>query len=336
MNIFSTNQANQVYVAKALKENVAALTDLGDIVVKATPDKSAIYFQHKGAGGIVRSDLIEVKNILWGKTTKAKDMAKKLKVATVTLDSTVNGGTTIAGGTIAGEDYILRIAFTGYVGVSPEDSQYWKYGVVHATNDMTTSDFYKQMALSLAKNMSREAVKLVKITLSDGTEVLPTTKADTLTGTYTNLVITEVEQDWVLGTKQQKALTFDVVPTEVGIPNGSLTVPVKWGNVAVSAGDPIKNGKLMADYEYFHMGERGDQYRMVNFPDYVPTKYLVDPSKEYDTIALHYSYIGSNESVQKSEKDITLIVPTGGAAALIAKINPLIAASGVVLADGTV
>lgn len=331
MNIFSTNQANQVYVAKALKETVATLTDLGDILVKATPDQSAIYFQHKGAGGIVRSDLIEVKNILWGKTTKAKDMARKLKVATVTLDDTVNGGNPIAG-----QDYILTIAFTGYVGISPEDSQYWKHGVVHATNGMTASDFYKQMALSLAKNMSREAVKLVKITLSDGTEVLPNTKASALAGTYTNLVITEVEQDWILGTKQQKALTFDVIPTEVDVKEGDTYTPTKWGKVVVSAGDPIKNGKLMADYEYFHMGERGDQYRMVGFPDYVPTKYLVDPSKEYDTIALHYAYIGSNESVQKSEKDITLIVPTKGVAALIAKINPLIAASGVVLADGTV
>ena len=330
MNIFSTNQANQVYVAKAIKENAAALKNLGDIVVKATPDKSAIYFQHKGAGGIVRSDLIEVKNILWGKTTKAEAMARKLKVATVTLDNTVNGGAPIAG-----KDYILRIAFTGYVGISPEDSQYWKHGAVHATNGMTASDFYKQMALSLAKNMSREAVKLVKITLSDGTEVLPNTKASALAGSYTNLVITEVEQDWILGTKQQKALTFDVVPTEVDVKEGDTYTPTRWGKVVISAGDPIKNGKLMADYEYFHMGERGDQYRMVGFPDYVPTKYLVDPSKEYDTIALHYSYIGSNESVQKSEKDITLIVPTGGVAALIAKINPLIAASGVALEDGT-
>lgn len=330
MNIFSTNQVNHVYVANALKENVAALTNLGDIVVKATPDKSAIYFQHKGAGGIVRSDLIEVKNILWGKTTKAKDMARKLKVATVTLDNTVNGGNPIVG-----QDYILRIAFDGYVGISPEDSQYWKHGVVHITNGMTASDFYKQMALSLAKNMSREAVKLIKITLSDGTEVLPNTKASDLAGSYTNLVITEVEQDWILGTKQQKALTFNVVPTEIDVKEGDIYTPTKWGNVSTSAGDPIKNGKLMADYEYFYMGERGDQYRMVGFPDYVPTKYLVDPSKEYDTIALHYSYIGSNESVQKSEKDITLIVPTGGVAALIAKINPLIAASGVTLADGT-
>ena len=67
----------------------------------------------------------------------------------------------------------------------------------------------------------------------------------------------------------------------------------------------------MADYEYFYMGERGDQYRMVNWPDYIPTKYLVDPTLEYgyDTVAIHYAYTGANHSVQKSEKDITFIVP---------------------------
>ena len=67
----------------------------------------------------------------------------------------------------------------------------------------------------------------------------------------------------------------------------------------------------MADYEYFWHGERGDQYRMMGFPDYVPTTYLVDPSWQYgyDIIAIHYSYIGSNESSQKSEKDISIIVP---------------------------
>ena len=50
---------------------------------------------------------------------------------------------------------------------------------------------------------------------------------------------------------------------------------------------------------------------MIGFPDYVPTTYLVDPYWEYgyDTVAIHYSYIGSNESSQKSEKDVTFIVP---------------------------
>lgn len=48
---------------------------------------------------------------------------------------------------------------------------------------------------------------------------------------------------------------------------------------------------------------------MVNWPNYVPTKYLVDPTKEYDTIAIHFAYTGANHSVQMSEKDITILVP---------------------------
>ena len=39
---------------------------------------------------------------------------------------------------------------------------------------------------------------------------------------------------------------------------------------------------------------------------------MVNPSTDkdgYDVINIHYSYVGSNESVQKSEKDIFIVVP---------------------------
>lgn len=328
MHIFSTNQATHVYVAKVLKDSVTDLTastaEVGHTVVKATPDKSAIYFQHKGAGGLTRSDLIDVKNILYAKATKAADMQRALKVSTVTLNADVNGGQPVVG-----QDYVLRVTFDGYIGISPEDSQYWKHAIVHVTNGMDASAFYKQMALSLAKNMSREAKKLITIELNDGTEVTARTKEATLSGTYTSLVIKEVEQDWLLGTKQIKPLNITVVPTEIMVKEGDTLHPVKWGTVVNSVGAKIKNGKDMADLEYFHMGERGDQYRMVGFPDYVPTTYLVDPTKEYDTINIHYAYVGSNESCQKSEKDIILIVPAGQTKQFVDKINELITASGV-------
>jgi glucosamine 6-phosphate synthetase-like amidotransferase/phosphosugar isomerase protein len=175
---------------------------------------------------------------------------------------------------------------------------------------MTASNFYKNMALSIAKNMSREAVKLVSVFLKPSSgnevEVTPTTVGDKLTGTYTGVVIKEVEQDWILGIKQQRPVSFTVEPTTVEF-NGADFV---WGNVAYSNGTAIGNGKQMADYEYFYMGERGDQYRMVGWPDYVPTKYLVDPAKTYDTINLHFAYQGANHAVQLSEKDITILVPS--------------------------
>ena len=61
------------------------------------------------------------------------------------------------------------------------------------------------------------------------------------------------------------------------------------------------------------MGERGDVYRMVGFPNVIRTKYLVNPDSKYNVIDIHYAYVGPNESVQKSEKDITIVVPKVGA-----------------------
>ena len=317
--IFTENQATLVYVAKALKTDFASLKDAGDILVKAAPDKQAIYFQHKGVADISRSDLIEVKNIISANATAAKSMEKKLKNATVTLDSSVNGGKPITG-----QDYVLRLIFNGYIGISPEDSQYWKYGVVHATNGMSASDFYKKMALSIAKNMSREAVQFIKVFLGD-TEVTPRTKENKLTGTYTGVTIKEVAPDWIRGTKQEKIVRLTVEPTTVN----DGTSDVVWGTVEYSDGDTLKNGKEIADMEYFFAGEKGDQYRLINWPDYVPTEYLVDPTQEYDVIDIHYSYVGANESVQKSEKDIKLIVPAGNADGISKAINALITASGI-------
>ena len=305
MNIFTANQVNQVYVATAYKaEKLTKADNLGTIAVGSNSVDGAIYFQHVGAGGLTRSDLIDVKKILYGKATPASKMARKLKVATVTIKSDLLNSSKL---TTAG-DYILRIKFDQVISLSPEH-QYWKYGVVHGVENMTATNFYKTMALSIAKNMSREAVQLVSVflkTSNSEVEVTPSTKESTLTGTYTGVVIKEVEQDWILGIKQQRPVSFVVEPTSIEFNDTDFV----WGDVAYTDGATIGNGKQIADYEYFYMGERADQYRMVNWPDYVPTKYLVDPAKTYDTIALHFAYTGANHAVQMSEKDVTILVPS--------------------------
>lgn len=308
MATFSTNQVRQLYVAKILKTpRVLASGDAGSIAVKSDTAKNHMYFEYKGADNLMRSDLIDIKNLLYVKATDADDMAHKLRAVTVTLDSEVNAAP------VAGQDYILRIAFKQYVGMSDED-QYFKYGMVHAYAGMTASDFYKKLALSLAKNFSREIVPLVKFILTDsGDEAVPvdaTTKESSLTGTYKALVIDEVEQPWRLGTMEQTPVYFEVQPVPITV-NGDERI---WGKVEET--DPagtIANGKKIADLEYFCMGERGDMYRGVGYPNNIPTTYLVDPTVKYNVIDIHYAYVGSNESVQKSEKTITLVVPKVGA-----------------------
>ena len=305
MNIFTANQVNQVYVATAYKAEKPSKADaLGTIAVGKNTVEGAIYFQHVGAGGLTRSDLIDVRKILYGKATPASAMERNLKVATLSLKSDLLESSKL---TTAG-DYILRIKFDSVMSLSP-DNQYWKYGAVHGVKGMTATEFYKKMALSVAKNMSREAVQLVSVFLKTSgaeVEVTPTTAESTLTGTYTGVIIKEVEQDWILGIKQQRPVSFVVEPTSIEFNDTDFV----WGDVAYSKGAVIANGKQMADYEHFYMGERGDQYRMVNWPNYVPTKYLVDPAKTYDTINLHFAYTGANHAVQLSEKDITILVPT--------------------------
>ena len=331
MATFSTNQVRQLYVAKELKSShVLAADAAGSIAVKSDTAKNHLYFEYKGADNLMRSDLIDIKNILYAKATDADDMAHELKAVTVTLDSGVN-----AGAPVAGQDYILRIAFRQYVGMSDED-QYFKYGMVHAYAGMDADEFYKVLALSIAKNFSREVVPLIKIevhsaaTKSKGgfdakgyMEVTPSTK-DTGATNSTNpyydgtsavvadidsIRITEVEQPWRLGVMAQTPVYFTVQPVAIMV-NGDERI---WATVTESTNSTIANGKKIADLEYFCMGERGDMYRNIGWPHNIPTTYLVDPTIKYNVIDIHYAYVGSNESVQKSEKTITLVVPKVGA-----------------------
>lgn len=301
MVTFSVNQVRQLYVATAFKTpHVLASDAAGSIAVKNDTAKSHLYFEYKGADNLMRSDLIDTKNILYAKATDATAMAHDLKSVTIALDSNVNGGAPVAG-----QDYILRIAFKQYVGMSDED-QYFKYGMVHAYAGMDASEFYKVLAISLAKNFSREVVPLIKIeikTASATTEVTPTTKAADLTGTYTGVVITEVEQPWRLGVMAQTPVYFTVQSVPVTV-NGDERY---WATLTESTSGSISNGKTIADLEYFCMGERGDMYRQVGWPHNIPTTYLVDPAKAYCVFDIHYAYVGSNESVQKSEKTITIV-----------------------------
>lgn len=299
MATFSVNQNRQLYVAK----NVVTITPVtvGDLKLGSDKANTYMYFQHMGYGGLTRSDKIDLSNVMYAKITKADALARKLKKATVTLDSKVNGGNPISG-----QDYVIRIFFRQYIGNS-DIYQEAKYGVVHGYKGMTASDFYKTLALSLAMNFSKEVVPLLKFylkTATGNTEVTASTAKKDLIDTYTGVVIEEVEQPWRLGVRKQEEVFFDVIPTTV-LFNSEEVI---WGVVENGTSDTtIKNGKKMADLEYFCMGERGDQYRQIGWPHNIETKYLVDPEKEYNVLDIHYYFSDSGVNVQKSEKDITIL-----------------------------
>lgn len=320
MAAFSVHQVRQLYVANAYKNNLNALKDAGDITVVKKDADDSIYFQYKGALlDNMRSDLIKVDNITNLTATKAEDLAIKLKGYSLVLDPKVNGGQPVAG-----QEYILRLAFREFIGMSEAD-QYFKYGMVHAYSGLSASDFYKEMALSVAKNLSKDITALVDVYLYDGsveTKVEASTKKESLTGTYTAIRFAEAVQPWHLGTMPQAVIPFEVQPVDVLV-DGDHRI---WGKVeSYDTKASLPEGQLIADLEYFCMGERGDQYRNMGWPNVIPTKYLVDPSKKYDIINIHYFYQGDGISVQKSEKDIQIVVPRPGEGDYT-NVNALIAA----------
>lgn len=391
MATFSTNQARQLYVAKELKtSNVISIDAAGSIAVKSDTAKSHLYFEYMGAGGMLRSDLIDIKSIMHAKATDADDLAHELVKYKVVLDPNVNEGSPVAG-----QDYLLRIIFRNYIGLSEED-QYIKYGMVHVVTGMTAGAFYQELYKSLKKNFSREAEQLLNFSLegtaakatmttntgitvtavetgvignsikfaiesitatnagfkvtqedgftvirasltatkktikdlknlvtanpgiaemitvtgTDGTAVqLETTPVALTKGDASGLIVEEAPQEWILGTFPQVPVNFTLMPDSIVV-NGNDRI---WGLVEKQAStNSIPDGHKIADLEYFCMGERGDVYRMMGFPNVIRTKYLVDPDLKYNTIDIHYAYVGPNEAVQKSEKDITIVVPKVG------------------------
>ena len=314
MAVFSINQVRQLYVAKAIKDkSTPDLTTAGDIVPKADTAKTTLYFQSMSPAGIVTSDKIDLKHILYAKATPSEALAHKLVRYSVTLDTDVSATP------VAGQNYILRLAFRQYIGLSDEDS-YFKYGEVIVRGEMTASEFYKKMAISLAKNLENktESTPLVNIYLNStaaaagetDVPVTATTKESDLNrDDYNKIIIEEAEQPWVLGMMPQAFIPFTPQFLTITV-NGEDRL---WGvATVVPSKKTVPNGHLIADLEYFCMGARGDIYRGMGYPNIIKTTYLVDPSVAYDVLDIHYFYTGSNESVQKSEKTITLVAVNDG------------------------
>jgi hypothetical protein len=292
MAVFSTNHNRQLYVAKAYNatiDDTSAVGTIGDVKVV----DGALHYKYKGADNTLKSDYIQLDNLNYAKAFAAADMVTPLRSYKVILDPNVNGGNVVAG-----QDYLLRIELDHWVGMSEYD-KYFKDAVVHGTSGMTAAQFYQKMVDSLNLAFSRE----IGATINDNPYLDFAVSGN-------DIVITEKPQDWTLGIGAQERVYFDVQPTTIY--DGSDDVI--WGTVANSADttNKIGNGKKIADFEYFFMGDRGDQYRMQGWPNYIPTKYLVDPTKNYNVFELHYSFVDTGVNSYKSEKDITIVADADG------------------------
>ena len=318
MAVFSTNQNRQMYVANAYNAAVTDASAVGTIgAVKVTDNELFFYF--RGADTVLKSDRIQLKNLDYVKAIKASDMVTPLKSVEVTLDSAVNGGVPVSG-----QDYVLRINFRQFYGMSDQD-QYFKDAAVHATAAMSDAQkFFTAMKDALDKAFSRE----VGATATSNPYL---DFAVSGSGSSAKLVITEKPQEWSLGIQSQERVYFDVFPTTIYTGGDDLI----WGIVtdvtpskasAVVGTNALGNGKKIADLEWFCMGERGDQYRMAGYPNYIPTTYLADPTKEYCVLEFHYAFTDTGVNSYRSEKDITVAFPMGASGAEYDEINAFIGA----------
>lgn len=322
MAVYTTFQNRQFYAASAYNASVTEASDIGTIgAVKCVTDGlgKEFYFLYKGADTVLRSDRIQLKNLDYIKAFKASSMVTPLKSVEVTLDSNVNSGAPVSG-----QDYLLRISFRQFYGMSDQD-QYFKDVAVHATAAMSTAkDLFDAMKAALDLAFSRE----VGATKTDNPYLSFTVSGS---GSSAKLVIAEKPQAWTLGIQAQERVLFDVFPTTIYTGGDDVvwgvvtdTTPAKAS--AVVGTNALGNGKTIADMEWFYMGERGDQYRMMGYPNYIPTKYLVDPDKQYNVLEIHYAFTDDGVSSYRSEKDITVVFPVGAAGHEYDAINAFIGA----------
>lgn len=307
MAVFSTNQNRQLYVVKAYNATVDDTSAVGTIGGVKVVD-GALHFKYKGADNTLKSDYIQLDNLNYAKAFAAADMITPLKSFKVALDANLNGGNVVAG-----QDYVLRICLYHWIGMSEYDT-YYKDAAVHGVSGMTATQFYQKMVDALNASFSRE------IGATKNSNPYLSFSADA-----SGITIAEKEQEWKLGIESQESVLFEPQPTTILFQGedfiwGTVTNTTPTKASATVGVNAVGNGKKIADLEWFCMGERGDQYRMVGYPNYIPTEYLVDPSKEYNALELHHAFRDQGVNSYRSEKDITIVAEDD------AELNKLIAA----------
>ena len=308
MFIGSDNQFRNLYVMKSYKASESVISAVGDLTLKVDTAKSNVYLVYKDTEDTLTSDIINIKNLLYVKSNKATDMARKLHSQSVTIKENP----------ISGQDYVLNVEVRNFVALG-DDSTHIKFGAVHAVKGMTKSDFYKVMAINLAKNLSREPSPILNVLLTKNDSAASDEKTSEVavllngkmqnlatlnnTESYTNIIINEVEQPWRRGVAQVEPVNFNTTCSTI-LMDGDDVI---WGTVKKETGDVINNGKQIADMEWFYHGTRGDIYREATYPDNFDFKPLVDETEAYHTLDIHFAYVGPGVEAAKSERTITVV-----------------------------
>lgn len=337
--VFSTNQVRQLYVVKSNEtaEDVRALVTASPYPNPANAGKTAVVkiydYDNPAAhisglcdayellyvnvdGEIMHSDIIKRDNIRSIRLTPATKLRTKLQTWTIKLGAdgvgqNANVITDPQGNAFAANDkdvYYFDFSFPGFQNATDEEIETKTVAFQWKTGDWADAAVEAiKLAFKKRNNLDNKLVNVVKV---DATtiEVWAPEGGPWINGLHDNkpnrieISVPEVEMFSIPG--------LSSLPLE----NNSRVVPCGCAvDTTASTTHVVGNAKMTADLEYFCMGERGDQYRMKGWPNYVPTRYMVpgivgnDYNTEFDYLDIHYYFQGEGVRSDKSEKVLTLV-----------------------------
>ena len=317
MATFSTNSVRQLYVVNAVDSNAVASEATVGTYVAATPADldGAIKFKYiNGNGQLVTTDSIKKANIRSIVTSAAK-----MKV----LRQDVISAPTIT----TGQTYTLRILFRNW-GSGSSENQYFKHvGSYKATAGATAETLFTAIKTNAVKNFKSEAIPMLNFEVAG-------------TGAEAVLIITEVDQPWVLGKNQGRNLNYEIQLVPIYSSTDPTLENASWATITKNSVGRlgVGTGKLVSDMEYFYLGERGDVYRQVGFPYTWEPKYLADKTAYYHIIDISYYHeepgLGGGTKYEKQMTFVTkdAITTKSVFTALRSAINT---ATGITMADIT-
>lgn len=252
-----------------------------DLTVVNSKDGIFRYLQLAEGG---RSDLMEVKKITHIEHTLAEELALTDRSKTIKVLNPEEG-----------KSYTAKVVLYNIFGAGNE--------TLHPLVAVVT---YKGDAAAFYTDLATDLTNAVK-----------SYKALTFEGTADGLTISTDLKGYNEGWNKAYAPLNDVY-FEIIVDKNEWEVPETFtaGTEAV-----FVSGYKLAELEYFCMGERGDQYRMMGYPNHIETEYKIVPGTAYDVIDVEYFYNDTKEGVQKSNKVITIAAPNNIATTLVAALG---------------
>lgn len=310
MQNFNTNQTRHFYVAGSVVNAVNDQSANLAIAPKTTAN-GEMFFSYKNADGLLtRSDTFDPKKIISLKKTVAADMdvpiiGHKIELNSENVD--VNNLSQYTGKAISCMVTVHQV----YDYDEATSLTYTATVIGNSTNLASAAALYKALAVEIAKVVPELYVKVYAGT----TVVTKKTAVADITGSPTSVILIPQVQKYVRGKLAAETATLSVA---FRLHDGEDTV---WGKdttdtVANLGGSltpaVISSVYVLADLEYFALGERGDMYRGFHYPNNWETTYAIDLSKTYDVVSIEYYWNGDAENVQKSPRMIQIACEVSG------------------------